>query len=222
MFDTPNMEGGKKKSKKRGNDEGGYSYDSFSKKGGAKGKPGKRSRMANHDDRDLDGFRDERRGGGRVRKYNDRNGGKRGSWDTPRNEAYQGSFFDDERGSRGARSEKHADKQYSERPRHASPARRTTAAAAAAATTAATASAARASVTVRATAADAPATAAILMASSAPARAAQAATTAATSAVAAATTVAATSAAAAPMAATAAARAAIVPVAADVAKRKRV
>ena len=68
MFDTPNMEGGKKKSKKRGNDEGGYSYDSFSKKGGAKGKPGKRSRMANHDNRDLDGFRDERRGGGRVRK----------------------------------------------------------------------------------------------------------------------------------------------------------
>ena len=118
MFDTPNMEGGKKKSKKRGNDEGGYSYDSFSKKGGAKGKPGKRSRMANHDDRDLDGFRDERRGGGRVRKYNDRddhrggndrNGGKRGSWDTPRNEAYQGSFFDDERGSRGARGKKDAD-----------------------------------------------------------------------------------------------------------------
>ena len=123
MFDTPNMEGGKKKSKKRGNDEGGYSYDSFSKKGGAKGKPGKRSRMANHDDRDLDGFRDERRGGGRVRKYNDRddhrggndrNGGKRGSWDTPRNEAYQGSFFDDERGSRGARGKKYADKQYSD------------------------------------------------------------------------------------------------------------
>lgn len=123
MFDTPNMEGGKKKSKKRGNDEGGYSYDSFSKKGGAKGKPGKRSRMANHDDRNLDGFRDERRGGGRVRKYNDRddrrssndrNGGKRGSWNTPRNEAYQGSFFDDERGSRGARGKKYADKQYSD------------------------------------------------------------------------------------------------------------
>ena len=122
MFDTPNMEGGKKKSKKRGNDEGGYSYDSFSKKGGAKGKPGKRSRMANHDDRDLDGFRDERRGNGRVRKYNDRDdrrggndrGGKRGSWDTPRNEAYQGSFFDDVRGSRGARGKKYADKQYSD------------------------------------------------------------------------------------------------------------
>ena len=123
MFDTPNMEGGKKKSKKRDNGEGGYSYDSFSKKGGAKGKPGKRSRMANHDDRDLDGFRDERRGGGRVRKYNDRderrgsndrNGGKRGSWDTPRNEAYQGSFFDDERGSRGARGKKYANKQYSD------------------------------------------------------------------------------------------------------------
>ena len=122
MFDTPNMEGGKKKSKKRGNDEGGYSYDSFSKKGGAKGKPGKRSRMANHDDRDLDGFRDERRGNGRVRKHNDRDdrrggndrGGKRGSWDTPRNEAYQGSFFDDERGSRGARGKKYADKQYSD------------------------------------------------------------------------------------------------------------
>lgn len=123
MFDTPNMEGGKKKSKKRDNGEGGYSYDSFSKKGGAKGKPGKRSRMANHDDRDLDGFRNERRGGGRVRKYNDRderrgsndrNGSKRGSWDTPRNEAYQGSFFDDERGSRGARGKKYADKQYSD------------------------------------------------------------------------------------------------------------
>ena len=123
MFDTPNMEGGKKKSKKRGNDEGGYSYDSFSKKGGAKGKPGKRSRMANHDDRDLDGFRDDRRGGGRVRKYNDRddrrggndrNGGKRGSWNTPRNEAYQGSFFDDERGGRGGRGKKYADKQYSD------------------------------------------------------------------------------------------------------------
>lgn len=71
MFDTPNMEGGKKKSKKRGNDEGGYSYDSFSKKGGAKGKPGKRSRMANHDDRDLDGFRDERRGA-RGKKYADK------------------------------------------------------------------------------------------------------------------------------------------------------
>lgn len=42
------------------------------------------------------------------------NGGKRGSWNTPRNEAYQGSFFDDERGSRGARGKKYADKQYSD------------------------------------------------------------------------------------------------------------
>lgn len=88
MFDTPNMEGGKKKSKKRDNGEGGYSYDSFSKKGGAKGKPGKRSRMANHDDRDLDGFRNERRGGGRVRKYNDRDE-RRGSNDRNGSKAWQ-------------------------------------------------------------------------------------------------------------------------------------
>ena len=123
LFDSPNVEGGKKKSKKRGNDEGGYSYDSFSKKGGAKGKPGKRSRMANHDDRDLDGFRENRGGNGRMRKYDDRDNrrndehGNRGGWGSPRNDGYQRreSFFDDEQNSgRNSRGKKYAGKQYSD------------------------------------------------------------------------------------------------------------
>ena len=190
-----------------------------SRRGGAKGKPGKRSRMANHDDRDLDGFRDERRGGGRVRKYNDRNGGK--AWQL----GYPAASLPGQLLRRRARQPRRTRQEVRRqavlrRPRQQARQRRTTATAAAA-TTAATASAAKASVTVRATAADAPATAATLTASSAPARAARAATTEATSAVAAATTAAATSEAAVPMATTVAARAAIVPVAADVAKQGR-
>ncbi len=113
MFDTPNMEGGKEV-QKRGNDEGGYSYDSFSKKGGAKGKPGKRSRMANHDDRDLDGFRDERRGGGRVRKYNDRNGGKAWQLGYPRNKPTRAASSTTSAAAAAHAARKYADKQYSD------------------------------------------------------------------------------------------------------------
>lgn len=106
LFDSPNA-GGKKSGAGKGTGngkrkgDGGYSHDRYSR---GKGKRGVNGRY----DYDESGFTPSK--GGK------RKGSGSGSWDSPRNDGYQGSgdFYGDEAGSRGSRGKKYAGKQYSD------------------------------------------------------------------------------------------------------------